>query len=48
MLAKFEENCMVPIARNFELFEKKKRVFYHFWQRVDASLEDISLAEIVV
>ena len=36
---------------NFELFDKKKKkkkVFYnHFWQRVDAILEDVSVAEII-
>ena len=52
MLVKFDKNCMVQTTRNFELFDqkkKKKRIFYnHFWQRVDAILEDVSAAEIIV
>ena len=46
MLVKFEQNYMVQTTRNFELFDKKKKKkkwgFYnHFWQRVDAILEDV-------
>ena len=49
MLVKFEQNCMVQTTRNFELFNKNFQIFYnHFWQRVDASLEDVSVAEIIV
>ena len=54
-----EQNRMVQTKRNFELFDKKqknkktkkqkKRVFQnHFWQRVDAVLEDVSIAKIIV
>ena len=46
---------MVKTTRNFELFDKKqkqktkKQFFYnYFWQRVDAILEDVSVAEIIV
>ena len=45
MLVKYEQNRTVQTTRNFELFDKKNRVFYnHFWQRVDAILEDVSVA----
>ena len=48
MPVKFEQNRMVQTARNFELFERKPGFFYnHFWQRVDAILEDVSVAEII-
>ena len=40
---------MVQTTRNFELFDKKKRVFQeHFWQSVAAILEDISVAETII
>ena len=48
MLVKFEQNRMVQTTRNFELLDKKTEVFFfykHFWQRVDAIFEDISVAE---
>ena len=54
MLVKFQQNCMVQITRNFELFDKKKKkkkkkVFKnHFWQRVNAISEDGSVAETIV
>ena len=56
MLVEFEQNRMVQTTRNFELFfqknktkHKKKRVFeIHFWQSVDAILEDVSVAETLV
>ena len=48
MLVKFEQNRMGQTTRNFELFDPKKRVFYnHFWQRVDAILEDVSELKLV-
>ena len=48
MLVKFKQKRMVQTTRCFELFWQKKRVFYnHFWQRVDAILEDVSFAAIV-
>ena len=46
MLVKFEQNCMVPTIQNFELFEKK--MVNHFWQSVDAILEDVSVTETIV
>ena len=49
MLVKFEQNHMVQTTQNFELFDKKKWSFYdHFWQRGDAILEDVPVAEIIV
>ena len=40
---------MIQITQNFELFDKKKQVFNkHFWQSVDAILEDVSVAETIV
>ena len=50
MLVTFKQHRVVQTTWNFELFDKKKNAaFYiHFWQRVDAILEDVSLAEIVV
>ena len=54
MLVKFKQNRMVQTTRNFELFEQQQQQqqqtgFYnHFWQRVDAILKDVSVAEIFV
>ena len=56
MLVKFEQNRMVQTTRNFEFFARgfltKKNGFFflykHFWQRVDAILENVSVAEIIV
>ena len=51
MLMKFEQNPMVQTTQNFELFDKKKKkkvIYNHFWQRVDAILEDFSVVEIIV
>ena len=51
MIVKFEQNRMVQTTRNFELFDQKKKGFFfynHFWQRVDAIMEDVSVAEIIV
>ena len=53
MLLKFEQNRMVQTTQNFELFDKKSLFFFffffnHFWQRVDAILEDVSVAEKIV
>ena len=42
---------MIQTTRNFQLFEKTKQngvSYNHFWQRVDAILEDTSVAEIIV
>ena len=37
-----------PNSTKFWVFDQKKPVFYnHFWQRGDAILEDVSLAEII-
>ena len=51
MLAKFEQNRVAEIARNFEgfFFLSKPRFFKnHFWQSADAILEDVSVAETIV
>ena len=48
ILVKFEQNRMVQTTRYFELFEKKNVFFYnYFWQRVDAILENVSVAELL-
>ena len=49
MLVKCEQNRMVQTARNFELFDKKNVFFKtHFWQSVDAILEDVFVVETIV
>ena len=48
MLVKFEQNRMVHTTRKFELFDKSRGFYNHLWQRVDANLEDVSVAEIIV
>ena len=48
MLVKFEQNYMVKTTRDFEVFDKKRVFKKHFWQSVDAILEDVSVAEIIV
>ena len=49
MLEKFEQNHMVQAIKNFELFNKKKtkkkKTVNHFWQSVDAILQDVSVTE---
>ena len=47
MPVNFEQNRMVQTTRNFELFDKKTFFYNHFWQRVDAILEEASVAEII-
>ena len=44
MLVKLEQNHMVQTTQNFEHFDKKTGFYNHFWQRVDAILEDVSAA----
>ena len=46
MLVKFEQNRMVRTIQNFELFDKK--MVNHFWQSVDAILEDVYVTETIV
>ena len=52
MLVKFEQKLMIQTTQNFELFVKTLLLlllFYNiFWHRVDAILEDVSVAEITV
>ena len=43
----FEQSRMAITLRNLELFDKK-RALNHFWQSVDAILEDVSVAKTVV
>ena len=43
MLVKFEQNHMVQTIQSIELFDKK--IVNHFWQSVDAILEDVSVIE---
>ena len=47
MLMKFEQNRMVQIIQNLELFDKNKIVNY-FWQSVDAILEGVSVTETIL
>ena len=53
MLVKFEQNCMVQITRNCELFDKKpglkkkKKKKKHFRQSVDPILEDVSVTKTI-
>ena len=39
MLVQFEQNRMVQITRNFELFDKKP-FFNYFWQSTDVSVAE--------
>ena len=48
MLVKFEQNCLVQTTQNVELFDKKRGFLNHFWQSVNAILEDVSVAETIV
>ena len=48
MFVKFEQNRMAQTTQNLELFDQKNGVFIHFWQRVDAILEDVSVPKIIV
>ena len=48
MLVKFEQNRIVQTTQNFELLMKKQVFYNHFRQRVDAILEDISVAKFIV
>ena len=45
MLVEFEQNHMVQTTWNFELFDKK--MINHFWQSVDATLEDFSVTKLL-
>ena len=46
MLVKYEQNLMVRTIQNFELFWQK--MVNHFWQSVDAILENVSVVETIV
>ena len=49
MLVKFEQNRIFQTTRNCELFDKKPGFFKkHFWQSVDAILEDVSVPETII
>ena len=48
MLVKFEQNPMVQNTRHFKFFDKIWVFYNHFWQRVAAILEDVSVGEIIV
>ena len=48
MLVKFEQICIVPTTQNFELFDKNQAFKNHFWQSVDAILEDVFVAESII
>ena len=50
MLVKFEQNRVVQITQNFELFDKKPGLLKPFLTKrwFDAILEDVSVAETIV
>ena len=49
MFVPYASEIRTKTTRNFEFFDKKIELFYnHFRQRVDAILEDVSVAEIIV
>ena len=48
MLVKFEQRRMVQTTRNFEHFDEKPGFLNHFWQSVEAILENVSVAETIV
>ena len=49
MLVKFEQNRMVQTSRNCELFWQETVFFKnHYWQNVDAILEDVSVAKTII
>ena len=45
---KFLKNRIVQTTLNFELFDKNWVFHNRFWQRVDAILQDVSVAENIV
>ena len=48
MPVKFEQNCMYgPNYTKFWAFWQRQVFYNHFWQRVDAILEVVSVAEII-
>ena len=38
---------MVQTTWNFDFFDKKPGFYNHFWQRIDAILEDVSVVELL-
>ena len=48
MLVKFEQNCMIKLYEILNFLTNNRGFKKHFWQRVDAILEDVSVAEIIV
>ena len=46
MLVKFEQNLLVRTIQFFVLFWQK--MVNHFWQNVDAILEDVTVTETIV
>ena len=54
MLVKYDQNCMVQTVQSFDFFDKKwLTIFYqkmvnHFWKRIDAILENVSVTETIV
>ena len=46
MMVEFEQNRKAWNIQNFELFDKNNG--YHFWQSVDAILENVSVTETIV
>ena len=48
VLAKFEPNHTFRNVQNYELFDKSQCPQSHFWQGVDAILQDVSVAETIL
>ena len=49
MLAKFEPNRIIQNVHNVELFDKEPSAENHFWQNVDALIQDvISIATTII
>ena len=48
MLVTFEKIVWTKLHEILSSLTKKHGFYNHFWQRVDAILEDVSVAEIIV
>ena len=48
MLVKFEKKSYAPNHTKFWAFWQNPGFYNHFWRRVDAILEDVSEAKIIV
>ena len=48
MMVKFEQNLMVRTIKILSFLTKKKKKVHHFWQSVDAILDDVSVTATIV